>query len=293
MAASLDYAGFPHIFARIVEYCDQPTQNRLRLLSSSAKCDVDRHHCRYVYFAGSLSDYDPEGHDADSPYLLALSEPPTAAGFSFWRTPLLPQGPFANERDRRSMLWALRNTRHAAVKETDLFDAEAERAVHEGSRLRHLSSRCTDLTLSYRAKYLGGKGRRVLNVPSTVRRLHVLLTMLPSLRGDESWGVTLTHSSPQVLVELDEGSSGERTNLTHALATIDGLLTPCVQALVLRVHRADVVGPYLRSIEQERLHPDLRIIVSLVEQVDTRSLRDEWAGIIDAEVEVLQRLAEP
>lgn len=48
MAPSLDYAGFPHIFGRVLEHCDLPTQYTLRRLSSSTRTDVDRHHCRYI-----------------------------------------------------------------------------------------------------------------------------------------------------------------------------------------------------------------------------------------------------
>lgn len=42
MVSTLDYAGFPHIFREVAAYSDEATQHRLRLLSSSAKRDVDK-----------------------------------------------------------------------------------------------------------------------------------------------------------------------------------------------------------------------------------------------------------
>lgn len=48
MATTLDYAAFPHIFITVVEHCDRKTLNRLRLLSTAAKRDVDRRDCRHL-----------------------------------------------------------------------------------------------------------------------------------------------------------------------------------------------------------------------------------------------------
>lgn len=48
LTVTLDYHGFPHIFANVVEHCDFPIQNTLRLLSASTKVDVDRHQCGYL-----------------------------------------------------------------------------------------------------------------------------------------------------------------------------------------------------------------------------------------------------
>lgn len=51
MVASLDSAFFPHIFSEVIAQSDFKTQNKLRLLSSSVKHEVDRLQCVEITLA--------------------------------------------------------------------------------------------------------------------------------------------------------------------------------------------------------------------------------------------------
>lgn len=50
MVAALDYDFFPHIFSEIIGQCDFETQNKLRLLCSSMKRDIDQVQCSAIRF---------------------------------------------------------------------------------------------------------------------------------------------------------------------------------------------------------------------------------------------------
>lgn len=277
MTATLDYSSFPHIFCSIMKHCDWRTQNGMRLLSSLVKVDVDRHQCRFIAISESLALH---GEEDCSDMITALSRPlGVRYGIAWIFTPLLNRDPPTRARNAP---WALRNTRHVAIVATSLLVAEPGDEVCTRTRLS-LLERCTDLTLTYDMRYV--MLHRVLAVPPFVQRLHVIL-----ITKYDDWDVPsldLTHSCPKVTVQLEE-----RSDLLRGLETIKGLLHPGVQHLVLVVNEPTVITPYILAIKNTRLHPDLLITVQTIQSAQLQSLRDEWAQIIDAKIEVQQSFAD-
>lgn len=277
MAVILDYTGFPHIFAKIVEYCDQPTQHQLRLLSSSAKDAVDQHHCRYIPVVGYLGVHE----DVEVPLVGALQEPLSLTGIRPKTIPLLSLGVHSFRENACNVMWTLRNTRHIAFTASHLKFTWPNDILCAGGFLSCLGPRCTDLTLACNINHLWTEPHRLLDVPPTVRHLRILLITPAGHSMNRRCSINVTHTCPKVTVELKLASS-----LVDGLQTIVGLLTPCVEKLILAVHGSSEIALYLQSISGQPLHPDLHIIVLLAQPSNLQYLSNEWSQIIDAKIEV-------
>lgn len=110
--AALDYASFPHIFADMIKHCDLPTQNRLRLLSSSAKNVVDRQHCRYLLVI----------HERNRLQLFGLYSREEIAISPFFKLPflqkwkgMLPVSAEKESEEIKALEFAMRNTRFVGL----------------------------------------------------------------------------------------------------------------------------------------------------------------------------------
>lgn len=109
---TLDHASFPHIFADVIKHCDLPTQNQLRLLSSSAKIAVDRQHCRYLLVV----------HERNRLQLFGLYSREEIAISPFFKLPflqkwkgMLPTSAEEESDELKALEFAMRSTRFVGL----------------------------------------------------------------------------------------------------------------------------------------------------------------------------------
>lgn len=269
MGPTLDYARFPHIFTVIMQECDLPTQSQLRLLSSSAKLEVDTYHARYLQICTV----------EDSKLCVgALQAPVTLNSYLHMTTPLLssPNGP---ARKGRNVEWALHTTRHVTLWDVTLGCPDLNDLV------LNLSQRCTDITLYYDSDRLTGrvKPKEPFRLPASVRHFHLLLST--PLRGDVMQRKDyVEHTCATVTVTLQKGSQ-----LFHGLWSIAGVMRPCVEKLNLILDDPSEVTPYLTIMKRGQLHPNLRIDVHLVQPADptiSRSISDKLSTLMGMKIHV-------
>lgn len=278
--ATLDYSAFPHIFDNVIEHADPHTQNRLRLLSSSSKQDVDRYHCRYLQIC------EVAGNPPHRLCIGALHEPATLNSYRPVKVPLLssPEGPL---REGPNVQWALRNTHHLTVWDRTLGSPALN------NLLTHLSHLCADLTLNHSLIRLNNLGRRIdetkapLIIPTHVRRLRVLVTtdkwpLVPywTLKHFEQ----VVHTCVTLTIVLEK-----KSHLLEGLSLVQGLLHSCVQQLILIADQQVEVHSYLMTIPHSQFHPDLHITICLIPPfapTSLQTLREMWLLIINAKITV-------
>lgn len=272
MVATLDYAGYPHLFANIIGHCELRTQNQLRLLSSSAKLDVDRYHCRFIQIC--LEVRDPE---LQRLRVGALLFPATLNSCFPIKVPILssPDGPPS---EGSNVLWALKNTRHVTVWDVTLESRNLN------ILLTHLSEECTDLTLYYHQKRLLPEDtlKRRLVIPASVQHLHLYLTTVIT-REPLKFCVFVYHRCSTVTIVLEELSHFQDAPVFL------GMMGECIEHLILVVVGLSEAASFLESLEPYRLNSQLKVTILLTSGLVNEGMNDfskEWSERLKAQVEV-------
>lgn len=282
----LDYLFFPHIFAEIIAQCDFETQNKLRLLSSSAKQHVDRYQCRFciVHLGRHKRDSYFDGYYA-APHMHVDD----ARRFPTLRIPMLQAFPPCSGNSLREECrmvtfdFAMRcRTQRVTVCTNELiFDLHFALVSQEGCGLPHSSalnilgtaryltlfhkdymyiSMCRTLRLYYYS--LGSPHDPIpfsalypedISLPSSVKELHVCLSE------DECLCQTRVDHSAEILrVTFAEGMLYRSVVCDFA----KNLFRPCVQRLILQVDHPELATKYFATISGLPANPQLEVSVT-------------------------------
>lgn len=320
---TLDYLYYPHIFSEIVAQSDFKTQNKLRLLSSSTKRDVDRHQCRNcaVYIGLWLSDGESDDEDEhESPTLTALKTYINYfPSFPILSVPMLmpfesghgvvslatgagTTDPLAGERSVMEQLfaWSCKGNRGAIDIEALLWEqfliANAEESATPGfphpiSCLEHIEG-AASLILNHceersPSSWLGSEGGDDRKFPEQV-------TLPVSVQDLQVFFTTypclcrieIHHTAQALKLAFPDYLRGTVCGLS-----VD-LLKPCVQYLQLQVHQPDLATEYFKAVRCKPLHPDLRVVVisknSRAYQ-EKGSIVSTWERLMGVQVELWLR----
>lgn len=279
MVSTLDYAFFPHLFSLVVEHCDFETQLRLRLLSSTAKLEVDKQLCRQIHVYIFPTEYE-EDHppDLESPQCL-----PEEASFSITieggearlRAPILwsaGSGPEMEVSDmttaiRPAFVFALRNAHIVTTRsECLLWDHTSATNAAQGGTSYH--SPFEVLNPSHMNLYvdeflwLGGEfmGPNPVPLPASVR--HLFVHFCDCGPAADSW---LAHKCTTVTVRLELYYPLKEED---ACTLMRELITPCVRDFLVVVDDMNDAVAYLNVLKKTDRHSLLAITVETTSKVD-------------------------
>lgn len=306
---TLDYASFPHIFADVIKHCDLPTQNGLRLLSSSAKDAVDRQHCRYLLVV----------RERERLQLYGLYGREEIAIAPFFKLPFLQKWkgmlPTAAEDatdEKRAIEFAMRNTRFVGLHAPHV---EALSLNHSATPSAASSASSSDRASDEVSDEAADEEPITLDPPPSLQLLHydtcIRLTHAVSALQDNQ----LRHSirlPPVNELQLDVFNSLGKTcacdpryHVVHSasklqIAGIMNTISFCsfaVTVLTSEVRELDVVvddfkgaSAYFDVIRGRPLHPKLKVAVYCAApesaSPDWRDSQSRWTEELGTPVEV-------
>lgn len=311
MVAALDYSFFPHIFSEIISQCDFATQNKLRLLCSSAKTDIDKHQCHSIQICICPKEYmydefdrppGPHGPQTQPPdaFLSVSSEVRTSEGRTDMReAPVQFATNSVPDEQARPMtdaihpasMFALRHARSVTTwTESLMWDhTYASRAKEDGtsynSPYKFVNAPRMNLYVDD-FLFLGGEflGPYLVPVPPSVCNLFVhFCDMGP---GD---GSQLVHNCTTVTVRLEPCYPLVEEDISYLMIK---LLTPVVRLLTIIVDDTTDAAAYLNVIKERERNPELTIVVETTSKTgpyDADGLQVKFTKLFGAEVIVRQQ----
>ncbi|EKD02579.1 hypothetical protein A1Q2_03101 [Trichosporon asahii var. asahii CBS 8904] len=311
MVATIHYAYFPGIFSAIIGHCDPKTQNKLRLLCSAVKLEINELHCRFItlYFDPVDEDENP-GIPPEEVSLSVVADIRPKVPVLRPSTAPVRKGTVARnlaEGIDPAHAFALRCARGVYTWTDDLawdlFNrVQAEQyeqyglSYHSPFRLLEKATRMDIFVGDVSALETHASGP--IPLPPCVRKLVLHVKGRDRWAGDRE----LVHACPTLRIEFQKPSL-ERRQLEqlglghHQPATstlLRTLIVPCVELLVLIVWTEQLAISYLSSIKDRERHPDLRIVVATgydSQPEEQRQLLQTLTEVIDADIAVC-RLAD-
>lgn len=292
---TISYAFFPHIFSEIISQCDFKTQNKLRLLCSAVKRDIDQVQCSAICFQFNPTPVKGGPHSSHPEHV-------TIEMFS-WTDPyrdyvpaLCPDVVKGNTElniitgIQPEYVTALRNadmvgTMSDALMWDELWSSNSKLAgtsYYSPFKLLEKATRMQLLMGDYDAPP-GATVPAEVAIPSTIQELELCAD------GLDQWMTrsVLSHNCRSLRIHVFLGRMAEFNFFL-------GLLRPCVQNLVLSSNGDDAITNYVNAIKGKELHPDLRIEVCTGyhprewNEEKALKLRDKLAALVPAAVTVRQ-----
>ena len=307
--ATLDYGSFPHIFADVIKHCGLHTQNRLRLLSSSAKHVVDRQHCRYLLVV----------HESDCLQLFGLHGRDEIAIAPFFKRPFLQRWkgklPTLTEEptdETKALEFAMRNTRFVGLHAAHV---EALSLDHNATPNSASSSDRTSSDESGSDEHGNDPEPPTLDPPPPLQLLHydtcIKLTHVVSALPDNQ----LRHSirlPPVNELQVDvfnhlgkTCACDPRYHVVHSASKLQiagimntssfcsfavTVLTPDVRELDIVVDDLEGAGAYIDAICGRPVNPKLKVTVYCAANrsfyPDWRDYRSRWTEELDVPVDI-------
>lgn len=279
MISTLDYVFFPHLFSAIVEYCDFKTQLRLRLLSSTAKLEVDRQHCRQIDICIYPIDFDedyppgpasPQCLPEDATFSVTIDVDGTSR-----RVPVLCTAGSVTDAEASPTTtainpaydFALRNARIVTTRsECLLWDHTSASNAAQGGTSYHspfeiLNPSRINLYVD-EFLWLGGEfmGPNPVPIPGSVR--HLFIHFCDCGPAEDT---LLAHNCTTVTVRLEPCYPLEEED---ACTLMRELLMSCVRNFIIVVDDTNDAVAYLNVLEKGDRHPLLSIVVETTRKVD-------------------------
>ncbi|EJT51534.1 hypothetical protein A1Q1_07296 [Trichosporon asahii var. asahii CBS 2479] len=300
MVTSIDYAAFPHIFMQVLRHCDLATQKTLRLLSSSAKADIDRDHCHSLYIS-------VKGRKLSLLSLLVGTDrviiiPPL---LTLWDGQILTQFP-QNER----VVFALNNARSLLTRDNELVrlyrvenvessdDTGGTEPLVSNLLNMHLRPDCTvslfhdpvfaepncTVSLSHdpaSADRNSYSERRIQLPPVAAVNVQASRSSLPC-PCEPTQTTHVMHSARQVRLT----AAGQNASLCGFILN---MVTPTVEDLTLVVDHPDNAASFFEATKHKPRNPNLKVTVRcrpVVPQPIMVKCSEEWTGMFHCVVHV-------
>lgn len=251
---TLDYASFPHIFATVVEYCDRKTKNRLRLLSSATRRDVDRSDCGNISCFGSEEGPPLWGSvqlgGLTSPFLNKCNEE-----LQFRRT--VTENQIFVIENARSLTIPVEDLKEMCIDDTDSRQQANCSGSSEPRHLLHRLRPTSQLMVVHMAPatpppptvaFLSSS----ISLPAVYRLCIVYSAFSACACSPE---IKLDHDSTRLcLINIEHVSKFCSLAVTA--------LTPYVEKPTLLVKNHECVSAYIEDVKRRQLHPNLSVTVN-------------------------------
>lgn len=276
MVGFIDFNTHPHILGEILSYLDFQTMNKLRLVGSCMKNEVDRFQClgcsATISFPDDMDDGGPTGVpvSANVHFRRPLELPPAPAMWLPHRDPLnwqewyagKPQAaihhaaqhrPFQININSDILLWDMISAEYGGGAVAEL-PSPLRQILETTSGVRMLHTH--DMFLDS-VKRLGVTLPEETSpeLPSNIKRLHLRLW------DDKcSCRIRLGHSAETLRISLDRGLEAEVKQSPLCCLSLD-VFKPCVKRLSIQVDLLDDAVEYLQAIKSKPQHPKLSVSV--------------------------------